>query len=43
VMMLDFLGETEAAQRVRDAVANSDDMTGTTSELGDAIAERVQA
>jgi len=42
-MMLDFLGETEAAQRVRDAVANSDDMTGTTSELGDAIAERVQA
>ncbi|MCJ7436651.1 MAG: 3-isopropylmalate dehydrogenase [Acidimicrobiia bacterium] len=43
VMMLDFLGETEAAQRVRDAVANSEDMTGTTSELGDAIAERVQA
>ena len=42
-MMLDFLGETKAAQRVRDAVANSDDMTGTTSELGDAIAERVQA
>ena len=42
-MMLDFLGETRAAQRVRDAVANSDDMTGTTSELGDAIAERVQA
>ena len=42
-MMLDFLGETAAAQRVRDAVANSDDVTGTTSELGDAIAERVQA
>ena len=42
-MMLDFLGETEAAQRVRDAVATSDDMTGTTTELGDAIAERVQA
>jgi len=42
-MMLDFLGETTAAQRVRDAVATSDDMTGTTSELGDAIAERVQA
>jgi len=42
-MMLDFLGETEASQRVRDAVAKSDDMTGTTSELGDAIAERVEA
>jgi len=42
-MMLDFLGETTAAQRVRDAIARSDDMTGTTSELGDAIAERVQA
>jgi 3-isopropylmalate dehydrogenase len=42
-MMLDFLGETGAAQGVRDAVAKSDDMTGTTSELGDAIAELVQA
>ena len=39
-MMLDFLGEAEAAARVRDAVAKSDDLTGTTSELGDAIAER---
>ncbi len=39
-MMLDFLGETDAAARVRDAVAKSDDLTGTTSELGDAIAER---
>jgi 3-isopropylmalate dehydrogenase len=41
-MMLDFLGESGAAQAVRDAVAKSDDMTGTTSELGDAIAELVQ-
>jgi 3-isopropylmalate dehydrogenase len=40
-MMLEFLGEQEAAGRVRDAVAKSDDLTGTTSELGDAIAERV--
>ncbi len=39
-MMLDFLGEAEAAARVRDAVAKSEDLTGTTSELGDAIAER---
>jgi len=39
-MMLDFLGETDAAARVRDAVAKSDDLTGTTSELGDAIAEQ---
>jgi 3-isopropylmalate dehydrogenase len=43
VMMLDFLGETDAAARVRDALAKTDDMTGTTSELGDAIAEHVQA
>ena len=41
-MMLDFLGESGAAQAVRDAVAKSDDVTGTTSELGDAIAELVQ-
>ena len=41
-MMLDFLGETDAAARVRDAIAKSDDMVGSTSELGDAIAEHVQ-
>jgi 3-isopropylmalate dehydrogenase len=41
-MMLEFLGERDAAEQVRDAVAKSDDVTGTTSELGDAIAERVQ-
>jgi len=40
-MMLEFLGEEDAAARVRDAVAKSDDVTGTTSEIGDAIAELV--
>jgi 3-isopropylmalate dehydrogenase len=40
-MMLEFLGEAEAAARVRDAVAKADDVVGTTSEIGDAIAERV--
>ena len=41
-MMLDFLGEADAATRVREAVEKSEDVTGTTSEIGDAIAERVQ-
>jgi len=41
-MMLEFLGETDAATRVRVAVEKSDDVTGTTSEIGDVIAERVQ-
>ena len=40
-MMLEFLGEDDAAERVRDAVAKSEDVTGTTSEIGDAVAERV--
>jgi 3-isopropylmalate dehydrogenase len=40
-MMLEFLQEDEAAARVRDAVAKSEDVVGTTSEIGDAIAERV--
>jgi 3-isopropylmalate dehydrogenase len=40
-MLLEFLGEAEAAARVRKAVAGSDDVSGTTSEIGDAIAERV--
>ena len=40
-MMLEFLGETEAAARVRDAVAKSEDVAGTTSAIGDAVAERV--
>jgi 3-isopropylmalate dehydrogenase len=37
-MMLDFLGEADAATRVRAAVAASDAITGSTSEIGDAIA-----
>src|SRR6202795_2212368 len=41
-MMLEFLGEPEAALRVREAVEKSDDVTGTTTQVGDAIAERVQ-
>ena len=40
-MMLEFLGEDDAARRVRDAVDKSEDVAGTTSEIGDAIAERV--
>jgi 3-isopropylmalate dehydrogenase len=40
-MMLEFLGETDAAARVRAAVDKSDDVTGTTSEIGDAIAARI--
>ena len=41
-MMLEFLGEDAAAVRVRDAVAKSDDVTGSTSEVGDAIARLVE-
>jgi len=40
-MMLEFLGEGDAATRVRDAVAKSEDVVGTTSAIGDAVAERV--
>ena len=40
-MMLEFLGEVDAAARVRTAVDRSDDVTGSTSEIGDAIAGRV--
>ena len=38
VMMLDFLGEETAAGRIRTALAKTDDLTGSTTELGDAIA-----
>jgi 3-isopropylmalate dehydrogenase len=41
-MLLEFLGEDEAARQVRKAVAESDDVTGTTSEVGDAIARLVE-
>ncbi len=40
-MMLEFLGEADAAARVRKAVSGSDDVVGTTTEVGAAIAERV--
>lgn len=40
-MMLEFLGENEAAARIRKAVATSLDSTGTTTQIGDAIAGKV--
>jgi 3-isopropylmalate dehydrogenase len=40
-MMLEFLGEADAAARVTKAVAAAATRSGTTSELGDAVAERV--
>ncbi len=40
-MMLEFLGEADAAARVKKAVAASDDVDGSTSTVGDAIAERL--
>jgi 3-isopropylmalate dehydrogenase len=40
-MMLDHLGEPEAAERIRKACATSTDLTATTPEIGDAVAERV--
>ncbi|HSM67041.1 MAG TPA: 3-isopropylmalate dehydrogenase [Ilumatobacteraceae bacterium] len=38
-LMLDFLGETDAADRIREACA--DPVTGSTTEVGDAVAARV--
>ena len=38
VMMLDFLGEDAAAERVRVALDKTDDLTGSTTAVGDAIA-----
>jgi 3-isopropylmalate dehydrogenase len=40
-MMLEFLGETDAGARVRAAVDKSDDVQGSTAEIGDAIAGRI--
>ena len=37
-MMCEFLGEADAAARIQKAVENSDDVTGTTTQIGDAIA-----
>lgn len=43
VMMLDFLGETEAAGRIRTACAEVAGQTGSTTELGDAVIALVSA
>lgn len=40
-LMLDFLGETDAAARIRSACADPATQTGTTAAIGDAIAARV--
>jgi 3-isopropylmalate dehydrogenase len=40
-MLLEFLGEAEAAARVKKAVDSSDDVSGSTAEIGTRIAERV--
>ena len=40
-MMLDHLGETEAAERIRKASDRPESLTGTTSETGDAIVARL--
>src|SRR5690349_8229100 len=39
-MMLEFLGETAAAARIHEVVNTSDDVTGSTSEIGTQLAER---
>jgi len=40
-MMLDFLGQSDAAARMTKAVAEASTVTGTTKQLGDAVAGRV--
>ena len=40
-MMLDFLGEADAAARVTKACQEAVGVPGTTSEIGDHVAERV--
>ena len=40
-MMLDFLGEAEAAARITKAVSEASSHSGTTAEIGDGVAERV--
>jgi 3-isopropylmalate dehydrogenase len=40
-MMLEFLGEADAAARIRKACADPDARAGSTSDIGDAIAARV--
>jgi len=40
-MMLDHLGEIEAADRIRAACSDPENLTGTTSEIGDAVVARL--
>ena len=40
-MMLDLLGEADAAERIRKACAASTDLTASTPEIGDAIVARL--
>jgi 3-isopropylmalate dehydrogenase len=40
-MMLEFLGEADAAARVNKACADAAELRGSTAEIGDTIAERV--
>jgi 3-isopropylmalate dehydrogenase len=40
-MMLDFLGEADAAARIRKACADPSALKGATSEIGDAVAARL--
>ena len=40
-MMLDFLGEADAAERVRKACSDPAAAVGSTSQIGDAVAARV--
>ena len=40
-MMLDHLGESETADRIRAACTEPETLTGTTSEIGDAIVARL--
>ncbi len=40
-MMLDLLGETDAAERIRKACAATTELTASTPEIGDAVAARL--
>ncbi len=40
-MMLDHLGETDAADRIRAAAADTESLVGSTTEVGDLLASRV--
>jgi 3-isopropylmalate dehydrogenase len=41
-LMLDFLGETEAAAKVAAACASPERYTGSTTEIGDAVVDAVK-